>query len=151
MVNLGKNKLSMLNSASPFSSWKWATLREHAFCYYPMNTACEISLFHFGIQLNRLIWFSFYVVSSDLTSKSNEVDISASSWYFLALIFFFFFKKSSWDFFFKFIYFIYLFLAVFGLHCYTQAFSSCSEQRLLFVAVCGLLTVVASLVAEHGL
>ena len=31
------------------------------------------------------------------------------------------------------------------------AFSSCGEQGLLFVAVCGLLTVVASLVAEHGL
>ena len=28
---------------------------------------------------------------------------------------------------------------------------SCVEQGLLFVAVCGLLTEVASLVAEHGL
>ena len=42
-----------------------------------------------------------------------------------------------------------LFLAVFGLHCCAWAFSSCSE--LLFVAVCGLLIVVASLVVEHGL
>ena len=101
----------MLNSASPFSSWKWATLREHAFCYYPMNTACEISLFHFGIQLNRLIWFSFYVVSSDLTSKSNEVDISASSWYFLALIFFFFLRNPVGIFFLNlFILFIYFWL-----------------------------------------
>ena len=46
--------------------------------------------------------------------------------------------------------FIYLFLAVLGLCCYTQAFSSCSEQ-LPFVAVHGLLIAVASLVAEHGL
>ena len=46
--------------------------------------------------------------------------------------------------------FIYL-LAVLGLRCCAQAFSSCSEQRLLFIAVCGLLTAVASLVAEHGL
>ena len=30
-------------------------------------------------------------------------------------------------------------------------FSSCGEQRLLFVAVCGLLIGVASFVAEHGL
>ena len=30
-------------------------------------------------------------------------------------------------------------------------FSSCGEQGLLFVAVCGLLTVVASLVAEQEL
>ena len=43
-----------------------------------------------------------------------------------------------------------LFLAALGLHCCAQAFSSCSEQGLLFVAVHGLLTAVASLVAEHG-
>ena len=30
-------------------------------------------------------------------------------------------------------------------------FSSCREQGLLFVAVCRLLIVVASLAAEHGL
>ena len=51
----------------------------------------------------------------------------------------------------KFIYFIYLFLAVLGLRCCTRALSSCGERGLLFVAVCGLLIVVASLVAEHGL
>ena len=43
------------------------------------------------------------------------------------------------------------FLAVLGLHCCTQAFSSCGEQGLLFVAVHRLLIAVASLVAEHGL
>ena len=44
--------------------------------------------------------------------------------------------------------FIYcLFLAVLGLCCCVQAFSSCGE----FVAACGLLLAVASLVAEHGL
>ena len=37
-----------------------------------------------------------------------------------------------------------VFVAVLGL-------PSCSERGLLFVAVCGLLIVVASLVAEHGL
>ena len=46
--------------------------------------------------------------------------------------------------------FIYLFLAALGLHCLTQAFSSCSEQGLLFVAARGLLIAVASLV-EHRL
>ena len=51
----------------------------------------------------------------------------------------------------KFIYFIYLFLAALGLRCCAQAFSSCSERGLLFVAVHGLLIAVASLVAEHGL
>ena len=46
--------------------------------------------------------------------------------------------------------FIYLFVfgcvgAALGLRCCTQAFSSCSEWGLLFVAVHGLLIVVASL------
>ena len=50
-----------------------------------------------------------------------------------------------------FIYFIYLFLAALGLHCCTQAFSSCGERGLLFIVVRGLLNVVASLVVEHGL
>ena len=47
--------------------------------------------------------------------------------------------------------FIYLFLAALGLCCCTRAFSSCGERGLLFVAMRGLLTAVASLVAEHGL
>ena len=45
-----------------------------------------------------------------------------------------------------FIYLIYLFLAVLGLRCCARAFSSCGERGLLFVAVCRLLIVVASLV-----
>ena len=52
---------------------------------------------------------------------------------------------------FTFFFFFNLFLAVLGLCCCTQAFSSCSKWGLLFVAVLGLLIVVASLVAEHGL
>ena len=44
----------------------------------------------------------------------------------------------------KFIYFIYLFLAVLGLRCCARAFYSCSERGLLFVAVRGLLIAVAS-------
>ena len=54
-------------------------------------------------------------------------------------------------FFFKFIYLIYLFLAALGLHCCVRALSSCGKRGLLFVAVCGLLIEVASLVAQHGL
>ena len=56
-------------------------------------------------------------------------------------IFFFFFLIN---------YFIYLFFAVLGLHCYAWAFSSWGERGLVFIVVRGLL-VVASLVAEHGL
>ena len=51
--------------------------------------------------------------------------------------------------FFKFIYLIYLFLAALGVRCCARAFSSCGERGLLFVSVHGLLTAVASLVAEH--
>ena len=47
--------------------------------------------------------------------------------------------------------FIYLFMAALGLRCCAQAFSSCGERGLLFVAARGLLIAVASLVAEHGL
>ena len=45
----------------------------------------------------------------------------------------------------------FFFLAALGLRCCAQAFSSCGEWGLLFVAVRGLLIAVASLVAEHGL
>ena len=45
----------------------------------------------------------------------------------------------------------YLSLTALGLRRCTQAFSSCDEWGLLFVAACGLLIAVASLVAEHGL
>ena len=47
--------------------------------------------------------------------------------------------------------FTYLFLAMLHLHCFVWAFSSCGNQGLLFLAVHGLLIVVASLVAEHTL
>ena len=53
--------------------------------------------------------------------------------------------------FFLIIYFIYLFLAVLDLRCCAQAFSSCGERGLLFIAVHGLLIAVASLVTEHRL
>ena len=52
--------------------------------------------------------------------------------------------------------FIYLFIYLFifgcvGSHCCAWASSSCGERGLLFIVVCGLLIVVASLVAEQGL
>ena len=50
-------------------------------------------------------------------------------------------------FFLRFIYF----LAVLGLHCCIQAFSSCGKWGLLFVVVCWLLIAVTSLLAKHRL
>ena len=42
-------------------------------------------------------------------------------------------------------------MAVLGLRFCARAFSSCGKWRPLFIAVRGPLTIVASLVAEHGL
>ena len=47
--------------------------------------------------------------------------------------------------------FIYLFLAVLGLRFCARAFSSCGKRGPLFIAVCGPLTVAASLVEGHRL
>ena len=52
------------------------------------------------------------------------------------------------NFFFNYL-FIYLFLAVLGLRFCARAFSSCGNRGPLFIAVCGPLTIAASLVAEH--
>ena len=40
-------------------------------------------------------------------------------------------------------------MAALGLQCCVWLFSSCGEQGVLFIVVCGLLIAVASLVAEH--
>ena len=45
----------------------------------------------------------------------------------------------------------FLILSVLGLRCCAQAFSSCGERGLLFVAMCGLLIAVACFVAERGI
>ena len=45
----------------------------------------------------------------------------------------------------------YLFLTALGLRCRMQAFPRCRERGLLFAAVHGLLSVVASLAGEHRL
>ena len=63
---------------------------------------------------------------------------------------------TPYTFFLKFIFFffliyLFLFLAALGLRCCTWAFSSCSEQGLLFIAVRRLLIAVASLAVEHRL
>ena len=48
------------------------------------------------------------------------------------------------------LFYLFLFLAVLGLHFCTRAFSSCGERGLLFVALRRPLLAVASLVAEQG-
>ena len=59
---------------------------------------------------------------------------------------------ASVSFFFFNFYFIYFyFMAVLGLRFCVRAFSSCDKQGPLFITVHGLLTIAASLVAEHRL
>ena len=69
------------------------------------------------------------------------------------IFFFFFLKGERSQISFLKINFLFLnfFLAALGLHCCTQAFSSCGERGLLFTAVHRLLIAVASLVAGHRL
>ena len=64
--------------------------------------------------------------------------------------FFFFFFLNKGPFFKKIIY-LFLFLAVLGLHFCVRAFSSCGKRGPLFIAVRGPLTIAASLVVEHRL
>ena len=52
-------------------------------------------------------------------------------------------------FFFKF--YLFIFLAVLGLRFCARAFSSCGKRGPLFIAVRRLLTIAASLAAEHRL
>ena len=59
--------------------------------------------------------------------------------------------NDQWSFFFFLILFIYLFLAVLGLHFCARAFSSCGKWGPLFIAVRGPLTITVSLAAEHRL
>ena len=58
---------------------------------------------------------------------------------------------SCFHYFFFFFFLNYLFMVCTGAYCCLRTFSSCAEQELLLVAVCGLLIGVASLVAEHDL
>ena len=72
---------------------------------------------------------AFFAPSSTHNQSSAVFHVSLASFFFLLISLF-----------------IYLFLAVLGLHCCARAFSSCDKQGLLFVVVHGLLITVASLV-----
>ena len=105
-------------------------LREKASRFSALSIMLAVSLSHMAFIILR----HFSSISSLLTVGIINVYQIFSHAYSV------FFKK------------IYLlFLAVLGLHCCTQSFSSCGEQELLFIVMCGLLVAVASLTAEHGL
>ena len=111
---------------------------------FSQSVGCLFFLMHEFFKISFLFWGGIVVlqccVSFYCTVKWSRVPCAIQQ-----VLFFSFFYK------FYFIYFIYLLLAELGLCCCPQAFSSCGEQGLLFIAVRRLLIVVASLVAEHGL
>ena len=90
------------------------------------------------------------MAESSLFKTQQFIILKSMCWIYIRLLTIYFFKNFFLNIRFFFNLFD-LFLAVLGLHCCAQAFSSCRERGLLFVAVCGLLIAVASLVAEHGL
>ena len=92
----------------------------------------------------------FYNFSSLIFFSSAEERNLGYLGYFQILVFFFLFFKGIPFLFFYYL-LIYLFLAVVGLRFCARAFSSCGERGPLFIAVCGPLSIAASLVAEHRL
>ena len=88
------------------------------------------------------------VRGSSVLPVSVECTMTYVNLYPVTFIYLYLFFFKNWLF--IIFYFIYFFLAVLGLRCCTQAFSSCGERGLLFVAVRVLLIVVVSLVVEHG-
>ena len=93
-----------------------------------------------------------YVVCSGVGGPSWELYQKAGGWKCLEMTLEILAGAGWQKAFFKINSFIYiLFLAVLGLRCCARAFSSCSEQGLLFIVARGLLIAVASLVAEHRL
>ena len=104
-----------------------------------------------GIPLRHSLHLGIY----STCPQSQKVSISVSiSWAGLAT-----FQRESWDsetsvwskraFFFFF--FFNCLTAALGLHCCSRTFSSCGQGEMLLAVVRGLLTVLASLVVEHGL
>ena len=89
-----------------------------------------ISLFSFSLQVIVSGLFSSLIVVSDLVKEKKELSERKSI---LTLGLFLFYFWLCWIFF------------------AAWAFSSFGDQGLLFVALHGLLIVVVSLVAEHGL
>ena len=89
-------------------------------------------------------FFLFVIFFSSLICLYSSVECLGFYFYFFVFLFFFIFI-------FKIYLFIYLFLAVLGLCFCVRAFSSCGKRGPLFIAVCGPLTIAASLVAVHRL
>ena len=86
-------------------------------------------------------------VSPALAGRLSTTVPPGKPYFFFFFLSFFFFDADHFFFLNLFI----LFLAALDLHCRMRAFSSGGERELLFVAVHGLPTAVASLVVEHGL
>ena len=102
------------------------------------QTVCEYSFF-----------FSVGILITDLKFQ-NEANQSFM-YVRINLYSLFIFTRKQVLGFYKFIYFLFIFMAVLGLHFCVRAFSSRGKRGPLFIAVRGPLTIAASLVAEHRL
>ena len=101
------------------------------------SSRCIVVSYCFNLHFLDEIWYGalFSMVICHMYILFGEVSVKVFGPFFL----------------FCFVLFIYLFLAVLSLHFCARAFSSCDKWGPLFIAVCGPLTIAASLVAEHRL
>ena len=83
---------------------------------------------HSGLISFRIDWFDL-LAPRDSQESSPAPQFKSINFFLIIYYFFIFGYAESW--------------------CFAWTFSNCSDQGLLFIAVLGLLTVVASLAAEH--
>ena len=120
---------------------RWEAAREQAACY--LNTHHLCMKFQASAMKNKTHQLRPQKVKRSLRKVSGIEHVPTKPLWGI-FVFFSFFK------FFKFYLLIYL-LAVLGLRFCARAPPSRGKRRPLFIAVCGPLTIVASLVAEHRL
>ena len=107
-------------------------LKNNCSHYTSVLCFCTLQLLHFWQIFKRLYISIFNIKGFDFFWQRRNSSKLQSFQFFLIDLFI-------------------LFLAALGLRCCTWAFSSCGEQGLLFIVVCGLLIAVASLAVEHRL
>ena len=108
---------------------------------YFCGISCNFSFITDFIYLSPLSFFLMSITKDLSILFIFSMNHLLVPWFFLLSFFFFF--KIYW--------LIDWLIAMLGLRFCARAFSSCGKREPLFIAVCGPLTIVASLVAEHRL
>ena len=133
-----KVQLFLALALGPYQFLKVTDVTDSIFLWFQSQSLIEWN----GVELRVAVYHLQQARYLEVVTITNQCMVKHSWWGNGHFLFLFFNLL---------IYFIYLFLAAVGLRACAQAFSNCGERGLLFVAVCGLLIAVASLVAEHGL